>query len=328
MNINDSREILVKKIIECIPPHIKPVDYLMNELDISRVSVYRRLKCILPFTYDEIAALSVKLGLSLDNIIYNTDNRKAIFSFQQYNKMDSQYYFSEVLKKFSQNLKEQNKANRRQAIVSINNLWLIYVFGYDHLLRFYYGQWLHQNSLESYKLDFSEIQLSPEIVYMSHKIQKQVQNLAHTLFIIDKKLFFNTINNIQYYYRRNFFGKDELLHLADELKIILDYTAAHVLKGKNVMEQTRLFYLSLVNLYSNSILVNCDGNLESFFYGYLLYPFKITNIHFCLQHKEWLESLKKNSVLMTASNEALQIDFFKKQQEYLERLINNNDLVK
>lgn len=98
MNITESRKLYVEKVIESIPSHINPVDYLVDALGISKVSVYRRLKCILPFTYDEIIILSTKLSFSLDAIVYADNNEeKAIFSFKNNEHDHLHDYFKEIL---------------------------------------------------------------------------------------------------------------------------------------------------------------------------------------------------------------------------------------
>jgi len=328
MDVKKSRELYIEKVIKSIPHHIKPVDYLMEALNISRVSVYRRLKCVLPFTYDEMIILATRLGFSIDDILHtNLDEEKAIFSFQQYEESSLQGIFLTILTNIYENVKEQEKAGNRTSIISINNLWLIYLFGYDHLLKFFYYKWLHQISFNSYRLIYPEIELSAEIVEMSNKIEDKLQLLSNSIFIIDKNIFFHTMEEIQYYYRRNIIGDDELAAIRNDLEKLIEYTQSHVLFGKNKKGKARSFYLSSMNVYSNSIYVECDGVGQSFFYEYNPSPFNTTNVHICAFHKRWLESLKKYSILMTASNEVLQIDFFKKQRRYLNDLMENTDLV-
>jgi len=328
MNVIEVRDLYVKKVIEAIPSHINPVDYLVDVLKISRVSVYRRLKSTLPFTYDEIMILSATLRISLDDIMCsNVAEDKAIFSFQQYEDNQLQDYFLKILKNFQNNLKEQDKYQSRTALISINHLWLVYAVGYEHLLKFHFYKWMHQISFNSYRLIYPEIHLSDEIIETSYQIRRQVQLLMNTVFIIDKRVFFNTIEEIQYYYRRNIIDLGDLTNIKNDLEKLIEYTESHVLMGKNKMGKPRSFYLSSVNIYSNSLYVECDEYYQSFFYEYTPSPFRTTNTSICIYHKKWLESLKKYSILMTASNEALQIDFFSRQKRYLDDLMNDRDLI-
>lgn len=328
MDTIKSRELYIQKIIEVVPPHIKPVNFLMETLGISRVSAYRRLNCQLPFTYDEIIILSSKLEFSLDEILHtNKDKEKGIFIFQHYEGTNPQRYFLEIMKSIYQNLREQNRADNRSAVLSINYVWLVYVFGFDNLLKFYYYKWLYQSSSHSQKLVFSEISLSSEIIELSHLIRTEVQLLKNNISIIDKRIFFSVIEDIQYYYRRNIFGKEELIKIKNDLENLIEYTASHVMKGRNEKGEFRAFYLSALNLYSNSLYTEYDDRFDSFFYEFNINPFKTNNINICTAHKKWFESIMKSSVLMTASNEALQIDFFNKQRKYLNDLINNRDLL-
>ncbi len=328
MNIQKSRELYVKKVVESIPPNIKPTNYLMDVLDISKVSAYRRLKCILPFTYDEMIVLSKELDFSLDDIIHaDLNEEKAIFSYYKYDYENIHEFFVRMLNNIYGYIKNQIKTNENIAIISINHLWIIYVMGYEHLLKFYYFRWMHQMSFNSYRLLYSEIKLSNEILDLSNKIKEQIYRMKKTVFIIDKNLFFNTLHDIQYFYRRNIIGYDELTNIKNDFEKIIQHTESHVLLGKNTMGNLRSFYLSSLNIYSNSFYIECEESTASFFYQYNPYPFMTLNANLCAFHREWLETLKKYSILMTASNEALQIDFFSKQRQYLSDLIEDKDLI-
>jgi len=330
MDIRKSRGLYIKRILECIPPHIKPVDYLMELLGISRVSVYRRLKCDLPFNSDEMMILSSTLGFSLDNIVHeNNENERPVFSFHIYGDEHPADYFLKILHTLHENLKVQEKSHTRTAMASMNNLWLVYTLGYDHLLKFYYFKWLHQaqSSFEANKLSFHNIVLSDEIIDLSYKIRELVRSTKNTVFIIDQNLFFNSIEDIQYYYRRNLIDKKELELIKSDVETLIDYTRSHVSEGRNSAGEERRFYLSATNIYTNSLYEEFDNHSMSSFYGYCLAPWNTMDNEICTCHKKWMESLKKYAILITASNEAQQMAFFDRQKAYLSSLVNDELLV-
>ncbi|KAA6316522.1 hypothetical protein EZS27_033182, partial [termite gut metagenome] len=54
-------------------------------------------------------------------------------------------------------------------------------------------------------------------------------------------------------------------------------------------------------------------------------PIIIRNYEISNLHKNWIESMKKSSILITHSNELLQVEFINKQREHIENL--SKDLV-
>ena len=59
---------LVAIILKNISENKKPVTYLVNALNISRESAYRRIRGDIPFTVQELVTLAADLKFSIDVI--------------------------------------------------------------------------------------------------------------------------------------------------------------------------------------------------------------------------------------------------------------------
>ena len=77
MNNNLNKSVL-DKILNCIPENIKPVNYLMDILDLGKESAYRRLRGEKALSLEEIHKLSLELRISLDEILGK--NKKNTFT--------------------------------------------------------------------------------------------------------------------------------------------------------------------------------------------------------------------------------------------------------
>lgn len=66
MTINDPNTNLIEAMKEKLPAKGKLADMLMDTLYIGKEAVYRRLRGEVPFTLQEAALVSRKLGISLD----------------------------------------------------------------------------------------------------------------------------------------------------------------------------------------------------------------------------------------------------------------------
>ncbi|WP_029905616.1 hypothetical protein [Prevotella sp. 10(H)] len=323
MSYHNLREVYIKKLLAAIPANIKPVDYLMDILNISRESVYRRIKCKVPFTYDEMIELSLKLGLSLDEITPLANSNKAIFSHQEYME-DPSHLFLKVLKEHSESISKEVKIDNRISITSTNHLWLIHIVGFENLLKFYYYKWMHQMDVAFLKASYSDMIFPKEIMELSHNISEKMKPLRNSIFIIDKCIFFNIINEIQYYYRRGLLSEDDLLVISKDMERVVYKTEQNILNGTNESGAPRTYYLSSLNIDCNSIYLEYGDNVRSFFYTYGIRPLGTSSKKVCAYHKKWLNSLKKYSVLISASNEEEQMRFFDKQKEYLNMLANGD----
>lgn len=325
MNNKSSRELYVRKVLDAIPANIKPVDYLMDILNISRESVYRRIKCKVPFTYDEMVKLSSKLSFSIDEVIPLTVNNRAVFSYQEHSN-NPLNFFQMVLKGYEESVTIELKAENRMSIAAVNHLWLVHVLGYDNLLKFYYYKWIHQMYMTPLKIDYSNLVIPQQIYDLSHKILEQIRFLKNSVFILDKCVFYNVINELQYYHRRKLIDDNDMQLIKKDIESLITVTENNILNGYNEDGSTRMYYLCSLNIYSNSLYLEYDGNISSFFYEYSIRPMGTTSAEVCVYHKKWLDSLKKFSISVSASNEELQMEFFSKQRVYLDTL-GKGDLV-
>lgn len=324
--LNNSRDIFVKKVLEAIPPQIKPIDYLMEILDLSRVSIYRRVNSQIPFSYDEMVRLSSDLEFSLEDIIPPKENNRAVFHFQEYKGINTDDFFLKILQSYHDIVMEETKCKNRYSILTMNNLWPIFACGYNNLLKFFYYKWLHSTYSIPFDTSLGKISIPEPILAISNKIKPAIQSLNNTVYILDKNILLNTMTEIQYYFRRKLIPTSEMALLISDIKYFIDHSKKNVLSGKTEKGTKITYYLSFFNILSNSIYISLDNKPESFFYEYSIHPLKTNNINICSHHKDWLESLKKYSVLISASNEAVQLDYFEKQIEYLNNLKDDKDL--
>ncbi|NDV79879.1 hypothetical protein [Dysgonomonas sp. 511] len=306
---------------------MKPIEYLMDVLKLSRASVYRRLRSEIAFTYDEMIELSSHLNFPVEEIVPLDKDSKAVFSFQEYPDADPPRFFANVIERHYENLQRESQFKYRYAISVMNHIWLLYTIGYDNLLRFYYYKWLHHNAyITSPYTRFSDIMIPLPVLETSHKASALMPLLENSSFILDNNTFLNTIIEIQYYYRRKLINRDELFLLKSDMEKIINYTETQVQRGTSELGANKTYYISYFNIHSNSSYIENDRESKVYFYEYSIEPLSTFNPKVCASHKNWLNSIKKQSALITTSNQALQIDFFERQSEYLDCLMKDKDL--
>jgi len=318
---------IINKIIHSVPANVKPAEYIMNILDISKGSAYRRLNGTLSFSYDEIAILAMKMNFSVDEVIYSESRRKYIVEFGDYFNDNVHNIIFKSLEEYYNQLCNNQKMNKSVTLEASNNLWFVYTLFCDNLFKFYYYKYLQQYDITYQKTKMRELVLPDFITNIKNKITDVILNTYNcaSISIIDSHIFYNTMTEIQYYYRRGFLDNTELKLIANDIKNLLNNLEKNavedIYEGRHYQ-----YFVGQRKIYSNSSLTQNDNDTYSFFYHQNLHPMICHDMRLNTLHENYLQSHKRQSILISNSNEELQIRFFEKQHAYLEKLIEDRDL--
>jgi hypothetical protein len=312
-------ELLTTRILDGIPENIKPIEYLMGVLNIGKESAYRRMRGEIPFTFDEIAVLSLKLNFSVDEIIGKNTEERVFFDMQVNSSSKSEESFLAMLQEY---LRYEETvcipSASEEILASINRLSLFFLVRFDSLFKLYYYHWIHQTHNVSLNYSFSDTIIPTQIMEARKEFLKKRKSLNNVSFIVDRDLFQTIVREIQYYYNRKLITEEEALILKGELNSLLISIETLMQKGCSENGCNYNFYLSLLDVETNTNCATYNDNIASLYWLYPVNAIIIVDQEICYMQKKWLESLKKFSVLITLSNEILQAEFIAKQREYLE----------
>ncbi|MDR1681810.1 MAG: hypothetical protein LBS25_00255 [Candidatus Symbiothrix sp.] len=318
MNANLNNEV-VKTILEYLPSNIKPIDYLMELLHISRESAYRRMKSQIAFSFEEIALLSKVLKFSVNDIIGVKQNIERIF-FDLHPKQPTsniQTNFLLMYEEFLSLAKEMNKASQSELIVSSCCLPLSFIAQYESLFKLFYCKWLHQSNQTPVNCMYSKICLSPEMNVLRTQFAEEIKHNRNTTFVLDRNFFLPFIREVQYYGKLFLMTNDEINTLKTDLLALVDILSGVVQKGDNAFGTTCDIYVSFIDIEINSAYINYDEQTVSQYCIHGINSIFIPNDNLCLQHRAWFYYLKKSSMLITQSNEIRQLQFLNKQRELI-----------
>ncbi|MDR0749765.1 MAG: hypothetical protein LBF62_09365 [Tannerellaceae bacterium] len=317
---------IVNAIIDRIPPNIKPVVYLMDNLDINKDSAYRRLKGNIPFTFSELAKLSANLDFSLDKIIKNEGKAAGKNEEVRFNLSASEDFIVERLDVYYHLKKTYLKdIQEYYSTVLLNRYHIFFMLKYDTLFKFYYYCWIYQMSDLPILFSFSELKIPERVTIMRKKLMSIVFEYNHSDLIFDPNFFLNLIRDIKYYYKRGLISADELALFKDELYDLIALLEPIFRTGKNEAGSNTDSYLSSISIDTNIVQMNYKDTITSMIWYNPIYPAFEYDAYENIIYKKWLESLKKFSVLITRSNYGHTANFIKKQQELLHNLENYCD---
>ncbi|MDR2627857.1 MAG: hypothetical protein LBC40_07475 [Dysgonamonadaceae bacterium] len=320
----EQNKTLAEKVLNNIPQEVKPVNYLMDTLEIGKESAYRRIRGEIPFTFDEITKLSLALGFSMDEMVGQDQSDRVFFELQTRLDQGPDEAFWTMLKEYyNKIMKKISKARDMEAIVSLNRLSLIMYIKYNLLFKFAYYRWIHQLSDETLNLRFAEMQVPREIVSVQQDFKSKLRYVRNCYYILDRNLFLPIVREIQYYYHRKLITSEEVWQLQEELRALLHSLEELMQKGVDGFGNIVYLHLSSLGIESNTAYIMCDGKCTSQYWIYHVNAVILSNWEVCSIHKKWLEALKKHSELITRSNEMLQAEFLETQKNYIESINNN-----
>ncbi|MDR2408392.1 MAG: hypothetical protein LBE13_09830 [Bacteroidales bacterium] len=313
-------ELLITKVRESIPKNIKTVEYLIGKLNISKESAYRRMRGDIPFSFDEVTVLALDLNLSVDEIVGNDIENRVFFDLQVNDLVNSEESFLAMFKEYCKCIEKISKSKEKEMLISINRLCLFLLIKYDSLFKLFYYKWIHQTNNISVNPLFSKVIIPDEILAIKNKCKIVMQKLNNITFIVDRNMFLSIVREIQYYYSRKLISDKDMALLKQELINLINDMEDLMQKGCTESGSTYNFYLSMLDIETNTAWANGDDTNGSLFWIYSVNSVTVYNEKINYMHKKWIETLKKYSVLITQSNEILQVKFIDKQREHIENI--------
>jgi hypothetical protein len=318
--MDNLRNDITAKILSKIPTRIKPIDYLVETLNISKESVYRRVRGDISFTLEEIAKLSIELGFSIDEFLKKDQHTRAFFDLEISPNQNLSDVFVTIFRQYFQHSFELDHAKSIESIMALNHIPLEFIVFFDNLLKFSFYRWMHRNTDFSLNYYYSDIVLPQELVSLQQKAIENSKKVRNNTFIFDLNIFKNFIHEIQYYYKRKLITENELFQFKEELFGLIDLMESIAQTGSYTSNLKFNFYLSSINIESNNRYIKYDEQVQSQFFIHSMESLIIDNIHVCTMHKKRLDSLRKYATFITQSNEILQVKYFNKQRSYIEKI--------
>jgi len=316
--MDNLRSTIATKILSNIPPRVKSIDYLMEALNISRESVYRRIRGDISFTLEEIAKLSVDLGFSIDELIIKDMHSRVFFDIHISGKQTPSDNFVTVFQQHFQNLFDLPIEKDVESVEILNRIPLGFIIFFNHLFKFTYYRWMHQNQETSLKYFYSDVVLPDKLIGLQQKAIENLRKFRNNTYIFDPNIFYNTIQSVQYYYKRRLINQNEFELLREDLHGLINMVESIAQTGANKSGIKNNLYLSSMNVESSSRYVKHGEQIKSQFFINAMEPITIVNENLCGIHKKWLDSMRKYATLISQSNEILQVRYFNKQRAYIE----------
>lgn len=291
-------------IREKIPKSIKPANYLTEVFGISRESAYRRLKGTIPFTLEEVMKLATLLNFSIDDFLEKKLHKKtAVINIQNDRLENVEEGFIKMLNHHRENMRNIYESETNHTMMSANRVLTVFTCGLENLFKFGYYKWLHQFDKTPLNFSFSDLIVSDEINELRLECDFYSQNI-NLVLIIDKNIIYNTIKEINYFADRGLIETEEIKKLKKELNNYMDIIFITYPEGALKYD----IYLSSLPIGNNLSYMNYDDKTSSYYWVNSENFIYTSDPRLCQSQKDWLQSLKKYSILISQSNQKIQAE--------------------
>ena len=139
-------------------------------------------------------------------------------------------------------------------------------------------------------------------------------------YIWDNTIFQHLINDIQYFYSIHLMSDEAKEEIKNELFLLADELEELATKGKTDDGGKVRIYVSHINFEATYSYVETNNIQLSLIRVYSINSLTPIDAGIFRSLKEWIQSLKKFSTLISESGEMQRIQFFKQQREIIDTL--------
>ena len=311
---------LISKMRERIPREQNLANYLTDTLCMGKEAIYRRLRGEVAFTFDEIATISCSLGISIDQVIGNHLSNRVTFDLNLLNSQDLLNSYQEIIERYLQIFHFVKGDSSTEIYTASNTIPFTLYSSYEYLSKFRLCRWIYQNGKIKTPNSLAEMQVPEKVVTAHKKLSDSVKKSGKTYFIWDTNIFHSFVKEIKYFAELNLISTTDITHLKKELQqLLLDLEHLSV-KGKFNDGNELYIYLSNIDFEATYSYITKKDFQISLLRVYSINSMDSQSPHICQMQKNWIQSLKRHSTLISGSGEAQRIAFLEKQKNIVETL--------
>ncbi len=313
---------LLSNFIDILHPKInkrnKLVSFISESLEIERESASRRLNGKVNFSIEEMGILAIKLGISLDNLLYNQGEHFHFPSFIMYSPMQAQSINTLTLG-IEADIELLNiiyeEPSEYGSIFTFLPLEL--VVPYASLLKFTYFKWGYYYLGSSDFENYTTWEIPKDLLTHSYKLIRLNSKLKKAVYIWDTSVTWSFVNDIMYFSSIGALKEDDIKTIKEELHEMLHQLEKIIKKDYSspVLFQEIDMYISTVHIGVNLSYLISESKKYSNFHTYFIGTGYKEDHKTTIQIREWINSMKKVCTLISGSGARERKIFFNQQHK-------------
>jgi serine/threonine protein kinase len=312
---------IIGQIQKNLPENVNPADYLSDILDIGKISAYRRLRGEIPFTLEEAARLSLKLGFSMDEIIRRDDAKRVFYNLKFTGYSSPEQDFQTMMNNYSHYMDKCVEDQDSNSILAIDYLSTMLMVGVKELFRFSYYTWLHHRYKENGRLYYSDVVVPDKLEQTRIEIREKSKFTRNNELILGPHVFESIAKESAYFKKLELITEEEYKSIQKGFYEMIDLLENIARLGKiedSVENASYCLYLFDFSIGMDIGYLAIGDTIISYIIPRSQNPMIFYDKDICEFNRRRLNSLKEYSILITQSSEMIQTKYFNKQKEYVD----------
>lgn len=319
MITNELNAALINAVKEKLSPKDNLANVLMDILYIGKEAIYRRLRNEVPFTMMEASIVSRKLGISLDQIIGTSFRDNAVFNINIVDHKDPFETYYSILEKDVKIFHSIKDDPSSEMGTSSNIIPQTLSLKYDSLSKFRFYKWMYQNESINCQC-FKSLEIPQKLVNMQREFAHMTSHIRSTAYIWDNMIFQHLVNDIQYFCNIHLLSEEDKNKIKEDLFLLVDELEVLSTRGKSETGNDVKIYISNMNFEATYSYLQTNSLQISMIRIYSINSITTQDKGIFSSLKDWIQSLKKFSTMISESGEMQRIQFFKQQREVINTL--------
>jgi hypothetical protein len=306
---NNIQSLFLDRVRSRLPDNVSFADELGDLLNISRDSAYRRIRGETILSLEEVKALYLRFGISVDEL-FSTDSE--MVTFHRRVVTPENYDLSKWQHSILKNLQYLCTFNKKEMIFSAKDIPVFHYFRLPELSAFKHFFWMKTlvgyPEFEKLKFKFAAV---PEKLLATAEIAYTTYATIPSTEIWNEEAIYDTLRQIEFYYECGFF--DNPSHagfLCDQLTTLLNVVQEEAAAGVKSKGGAFSLYNNEILIADNTVFARMDEKRCVYVNQSTLNILLTFQEPFCKQTELYLKNLIKKSTLISGTAERERNRFF------------------
>lgn len=308
-----------------IPDQLSLADEIEDLLNMSKESVYRRIRGEKLLSFAELKTICEKYSLSIDEIINSKSEKGALFEYKPVEISNIENYATYMTHLLGKMNILAEFPLEKELLYSAQDIPFYHFCKYPDLA--YFNLYLWNDTLKYDATTFERFSNSLDknkIAPIYEKIYQAYTSIP-TVEIWTEQTIDTTLRLLDYYFESGRFeNKDTVLLLLDRFSTLIDNIKQFADEGHKGNKRKVLFslYSCSVDLENNFMLMKKGDELMCVLKLYAISRIMTDNESLCLDTKKWIDSLISKSILISGDRAFKErFQFFQKIKNKIQILI-------
>lgn len=320
MKTEELNQALIEEMKLKVPSGVNLAGLLMDTLFLGKEAVYRRLRGEVPFTLGEAATISQKLGVSVDRLIGGVYKGNALFDLDLVHYSDPVETYYTIMNNYVDVLMQMKNAPDSELYTSSNIVPHALYLKYEHLSRFRLFKWSYRNEKIESNKNFRDMIMPDKVLKKQREFVDGLRHFKRSCYVWDNLIFTYLVNDIRYFIDSQLIEPEDIQRLKEELLQLLDELENIASRGRFATGNEVEIYISNINFEATYSYVRAGKSFYSLIRVFAINSIVSQDIEVFENMRDWIQSLKKFSILISESGEMQRILYFKKQREIVNTL--------